>query len=73
MVYDDISDINDAENPHLTDAEWIKQQQQKNRRWSQSLAKKQQKITNKKHGRNDPCACGSGKKFKFCCWKPKVK
>lgn len=17
-----------------------------------------------------PCACGSGKKFKFCCWKP---
>jgi hypothetical protein len=20
-----------------------------------------------KHGRNDPCACGSGKKFKRCC------
>jgi hypothetical protein len=23
-----------------------------------------------KTGRNDPCPCGSGKKFKKCCWKP---
>ena len=24
-----------------------------------------------KQGRNDPCRCGSGKKFKRCCgWKP---
>ncbi|RND30199.1 hypothetical protein EC575_21140, partial [Vibrio cholerae] len=22
-----------------------------------------------KQGRNDPCACGSGKKFKKCCGK----
>jgi hypothetical protein len=22
-----------------------------------------------KLGRNDPCPCGSGKKFKHCCWK----
>ena len=22
----------------------------------------------KKLGRNDPCPCGSGKKFKKCCW-----
>lgn len=22
-----------------------------------------------KVGRNDPCPCGSGKKFKQCCWK----
>ena len=22
-------------------------------------------------GRNDPCPCGSGKKFKKCCGKPK--
>ncbi|MBL8968949.1 MAG: SEC-C domain-containing protein [Myxococcales bacterium] len=21
-----------------------------------------------KVGRNDPCPCGSGKKFKKCCW-----
>jgi len=21
-----------------------------------------------KPGRNDPCPCGSGKKFKQCCW-----
>jgi len=24
--------------------------------------------TDPKIGRNDPCACGSGKKFKQCCW-----
>ena len=24
--------------------------------------------TEPKAGRNDPCACGSGKKFKKCCW-----
>lgn len=23
----------------------------------------------KKVGRNDPCPCGSGKKYKTCCWK----
>lgn len=23
--------------------------------------------------RNKPCACGSGKKFKKCCWNPKHK
>jgi hypothetical protein len=23
----------------------------------------------KKVGRNDPCPCGSGKKYKHCCWK----
>ncbi|NGX57885.1 MAG: hypothetical protein K940chlam3_00784 [Chlamydiae bacterium] len=22
-----------------------------------------------KIGRNDPCPCGSGKKYKSCCWK----
>ena len=25
----------------------------------------------KKVGRNDPCPCGSGKKYKFCCGKNK--
>lgn len=24
-------------------------------------------IRKKKIGRNDPCPCGSGKKYKFCC------
>jgi|TARA_Y100000310_G_scaffold198795_1_gene198767 uncharacterized protein YchJ len=23
----------------------------------------------KQQGRNEPCNCGSGKKFKKCCWK----
>ncbi len=26
-------------------------------------------ITEKKLGRNDPCPCGSGKKYKKCCGK----
>ena len=25
-------------------------------------------ATNKEVGRNDPCPCGSGKKYKNCCW-----
>lgn len=25
-------------------------------------------MTDKQPGRNDPCPCGSGKKFKQCCW-----
>ena len=37
------------------------------------LYKKQKKsgtvIVGKKVGRNDPCPCGSGKKYKFCCGK----
>ena len=30
---------------------------------------KQTVIAEKKPGRNDPCLCGSGKKFKKCCGK----
>jgi len=30
-------------------------------------AQKKQAISNKKAGRNDPCPCGSGKKYKKCC------
>ena len=26
-------------------------------------------VKGKKIGRNDPCPCGSGKKYKFCCGK----
>jgi preprotein translocase subunit SecA len=26
-------------------------------------------VDNKKVGRNDPCPCGSGKKYKHCCGK----
>jgi uncharacterized protein YecA (UPF0149 family) len=29
--------------------------------------KKQLKAGGKKIGRNDPCPCGSGKKYKKCC------
>lgn len=30
-------------------------------------AKKQPKVNKEKVGRNDPCPCGSGKKYKNCC------
>ena len=29
--------------------------------------KQQQRVAGKKVGRNDPCPCGSGKKYKHCC------
>lgn len=29
----------------------------------------QPRHTNEKFGRNDPCPCGSGKKYKNCCGK----
>ena len=32
-----------------------------------SDAKKHLKVAGKKVGRNDPCPCGSGKKYKHCC------
>lgn len=28
----------------------------------------QQRIVGEKVGRNEPCPCGSGKKYKKCCW-----
>ncbi len=31
----------------------------------------EQAHKDKKAGRNDPCPCGSGKKYKQCCGKPK--
>jgi len=27
---------------------------------------------NGKAGRNDPCPCGSGKKYKHCCWNKRL-
>lgn len=30
-------------------------------------------VTMTKTGRNDPCPCGSGQKFKKCCEKPKTR
>ena len=33
----------------------------------QSETRAQTPVTSDKIGRNDPCPCGSGKKFKKCC------
>ena len=35
----------------------------------EGIAKKPVKREDNKVGRNDPCPCGSGKKFKKCCGK----
>jgi len=35
-----------------------------------SSAPKQPVLAPKKAGPNDPCPCGSGKKYKKCCNKP---
>jgi len=32
-----------------------------------AVAARKQKVAGKKIGRNDPCPCGSGKKYKYCC------
>jgi len=34
-----------------------------------AAAKKPSRRAEAKVGRNDPCTCGSGKKFKQCCLK----
>ena len=36
---------------------------------SDTSTAKQPKINKNKVGRNDPCPCGSGKKYKQCCGK----
>jgi preprotein translocase subunit SecA len=33
------------------------------------LQKKEVAVVSRKTGRNDPCPCGSGKKYKHCCGK----
>ena len=36
---------------------------------SDTSTAKQPKVNKNKVGRNDPCPCGSGKKYKQCCGK----
>lgn len=35
--------------------------------WKASMLKDLKRVEQKKPGRNDPCPCGSGKKYKRCC------
>jgi len=50
--------------------------QQRNKNWKphydKYFGKVNKKITFKTPGRNDPCLCGSGKKYKKCCMKKKA-
>lgn len=48
--------------PSLETIDYVKEQQNKPK-------VQQPVIAPKKVGRNDPCPCGSGKKFKHCCGK----
>ncbi|NLP63803.1 SEC-C metal-binding domain-containing protein [Paraburkholderia sacchari] len=32
-----------------------------------ALAQYSRKVSRQKFGRNDPCHCGSGRKYKKCC------
>ncbi|MEZ4600975.1 MAG: YchJ family protein [Syntrophotaleaceae bacterium] len=43
----------------------------KNKRWffAEGVMVKEQPLSSSKVGRNDPCPCGSGSKFKKCCGK----
>jgi hypothetical protein len=36
--------------------------------WDAHLARRQASEVKVKVGRNDPCPCGSGRKYKKCCW-----
>ena len=35
---------------------------------NEAILKQQNQLHKRKIGRNDPCPCGSGKKFKKCCY-----
>jgi preprotein translocase subunit SecA len=43
----------------------VTEQRQEKEETKQSLV--EQIKSRKKIGRNEPCSCGSGKKFKHCC------
>ena len=38
-------------------------------RWYTAMAGKKPYTAPKHPGRNEPCSCGSGKKYKHCCIK----
>jgi hypothetical protein len=56
-VVDAIKRIEDPEAYERETGEWVE-------KFKQSLPS----TTRQKVGRNDPCPCGSGKKYKHCCW-----
>lgn len=59
-----------VENEQLSAVEEIKQAAQKAPFGRRTVRRQpvQQRIVGEKVGRNDPCPCGSGKKYKKCCW-----
>ncbi|HOW60099.1 MAG TPA: SEC-C metal-binding domain-containing protein, partial [Candidatus Omnitrophota bacterium] len=53
-----------ASNASRSDAGWAQKQEN-----GEAPAPQKPIINNDKVGRNDPCPCGSGKKYKKCCGK----
>lgn len=51
--------------------DWKKQQQPQGSEFQQTRSKSPEAVAEIKVGRNDPCPCGSGKKYKKCCGRGK--
>ena len=69
--YQQLRDIPDNYSPFHPDAAAIAerraQQEAKYAQYRRDLARQQPRQVLPKIGRNDPCPCGSGKKYKKCC------
>lgn len=50
--------------------EFLLKEEEARKRAQKSLQSRLQKplMNTPKVGRNEPCPCGSGKKYKKCCW-----
>jgi uncharacterized protein YchJ len=46
---------------------WVKEHEQEIKREQQSDGKVETIVKGEETGRNEPCPCGSGKKYKKCC------
>ena len=51
----------------MTQKNWQEEPKQMFTNKDDSLVKQPKKRSEEKVGRNDPCPCGSGKKYKQCC------
>ena len=52
----------------FTGKELTKEEREAQKKSKNLIVQKTVAIGKSKAGRNDPCPCGSGKKYKNCCW-----
>ncbi len=70
LMYDDNRTLVDIKYKHLIDSDISKEDEARLRSMSDSIRIKRVSTARQLHGeigRNDPCPCGSGKKYKKCC------